>query len=185
MTRLSLRRRGQRGITVVVVLVLLSVMLVGALSLARMSEVGGLAAGNLATREAALLASEAGVSKAFSSLKVLADINNNAGGWYFATRQATDANTGLPAVNIDSAPEIKVDDRYSVRYVVDRQCEVLAVVEPMRECLVKRNYDPGSRRVTDEEPLAANAGIQYRVTVRVTDQRGTTTWVQALLTKGI
>ena len=189
MTRHNLNRRGghrrQQGITVVVVLVLLSVMLVGALSLARMSEVGTLAAGNLATREASLLASEAGVSRAFSSVKALVDIDNDAGTWYFATRQATNATTGLPVAGLDSAPEVKVDDRYSVRYLVERMCEVKKVTEPMRECLVKRTYEGASKKATDEEELAPNAGIQYRVTVRVTDQRGTTTWVQALVTKGI
>lgn len=176
-------RRGQRGITVVVVLVLLSVMLLGAMSLARMSEVGTLAAGNLASKEAALLASETGVTTAFNALKTLADIQNNAGTWYFAKRQNTDAN-GVPQVSFDAAPEVKVDNRYSVRYVVERLCEVNDVTEPMRQCLVKRGFV--NRRVkAGAEELDPNAGIQYRVTVRVTDLRGTSTMVQSLVTKSL
>ena len=44
--------RPQRGVTILVVLVLLSVMLLGGLAMARMTEIGTLAAGNAAYRAA-------------------------------------------------------------------------------------------------------------------------------------
>ena len=64
--RLSRRPRGQRGVTMLVVLVLLSVMLLGGMALARLTEVGTLASGNTAFREAAVQASEVGLNTVFN-----------------------------------------------------------------------------------------------------------------------
>ena len=69
MSRLARRpTRPQRGVTILVVLVLLSVMLLGGLALARMTEIGTLAAGNSAYREAALQASEIGLNSVYALL---------------------------------------------------------------------------------------------------------------------
>lgn len=48
------RPRRQQGVTLIVVLVLLLVMLLGGLSMARMSEVGTLVAGNVSFKERAV-----------------------------------------------------------------------------------------------------------------------------------
>ncbi|EHR73294.1 hypothetical protein BurJ1DRAFT_4506 [Burkholderiales bacterium JOSHI_001] len=179
--------RSQSGLTVVVVLVLLSVMLVGALSLARMSEIGTLAAGNVANKESSLLASEAGLTAAFNAVKLLNDndAKNDAGGWYYATQQAVTAN-GLPKVNFTAAPSFKVNDRYTVRYVVDRMCSVKEVPagEVLRHCLVRYANQNNGNKVDDQPKPEPAAAIQYRVTVRVTDEKGGQTWVQSLVTRG-
>jgi type IV pilus assembly protein PilX len=179
--------RSQSGLTVVVVLVLLSVMLVGALSLARMSEIGTLAAGNVANKESSLLASEAGLTAAFNAVKLLNDAaaSTDTGGWYFATQQPTTAN-GLPRVNFAGAASLKVNDRYTVRYVVDRMCSVKDVPpgEVLRLCLVRQSRQENGNRVDDQPKPETEAAIQYRVTVRVTDEKGGQTWVQSLVTRG-
>jgi type IV pilus assembly protein PilX len=180
--------RSQSGLTVVVVLVLLSVMLVGALSLARMTEIGTLATGNAANKEASLLASEAGLTAAFNAVKLLDDAaaSNDAGGWYYAVQQATDSATGLPKVNFASAPSFKVDNRYTVRYVVDRMCAIKLVPmgEVLQHCLVRQVRVPNGNKDTDQPKPEPAAAIQYRVTVRVTDEKGGQTWVQSLVTRG-
>ena len=181
--------RSQSGLTVIVVLVLLSVMLVGALSLARMTEIGTLAAGNVANKESSLLASEAGLTAAFNAVKLLneATAKEDAGGWYYATQQVVTAN-GLPKVNFTAAPSFKVNDRYTVRYVVDRMCSVKDVPagEVLRHCLVRQALSPNANgnKVDDQPKPEPAAAIQYRVTVRVTDDKGGQTWVQSLVTKG-
>jgi type IV pilus assembly protein PilX len=179
----------QSGLTVVVVLVLLSIMLVGALSLARMSEIGTLAAGNVANKESSLLASEAGLTAAFNAVKLLNDTTakEDAGGWYYATQQAVTTN-GLPKVNFTAAPSFKVNDRYTVRFVVDRMCSVkdIPIGEVLRHCLVRfdaKQARNGNKADDTLKPEPA-AAIQYRVTVRVTDEKGGQTWVQSLVTRG-
>ena len=165
----------------IVVLVLLTVMLLGGLALARMNEVGTLASGNAAFREASLQASEVGVNTAYAAIKALADENTDAGSWYFATTQAQDAN-GVPTVSFDTAPEVVVG-AYSVRYVVDRVCTgALPVTEPLRQCLVKQI--PQIESSTDREKADPPTARQFRVTVRVTGPKDTRAWVQSLVTKG-
>lgn len=173
----------QRGATMLVVMVLLSVMLLGALALARMTEVGSLATGNAAYREASIQASEIGLNAAFTQVKALpiANENTDAAPWYWATAQAQDAN-GLPQIDWAAAPEIVVG-AYGVRYVVERVCTVADVTNPLRECLVKQVKVPGSARDEDDKLDSPNSK-QYRVTIRVTGPKDTTTFVQSLVTKG-
>lgn len=176
-------RAGQRGATLLVVLVLLTVMLLGALALARQVEVSTTAAGNAAFREASLQASEIGLNAAFNAVRNLPagaeDVD--AAGWYRATTQPADAH-GLPQMDWDAAPEIVVAS-YSVRYVVERVCTVAAVSDPLRECLVKQVKVLESARAGDDALEPPNSR-QYRVTVRVVGPKGTTTFVQSLITKG-
>lgn len=165
----------------VVVLVLLTVMLLGGMALARMTEVGTLAAGNAAFRETSLQASEVGVNTAFAAVQALADENTNAGGWYFANQQAQDAN-GVPTVDFNAAPEVVVG-AYRVRYVVDRVCTgAMPVTEPLRQCLVKQV--PQLESATNKEKPDPPTARQFRITVRVMGPKDTQAWVQALITKG-
>ena len=176
------RARSQRGVTVLVTLILLVVMLLGGMALARLGEVATLAAGNAAYREAAVQASEVGINTAYASVQALADEESNAGSWYWAKSQALDAR-GMPsAVDWDAAPEVVVG-RYSVRYVVERLCTGAgAITDPLREC-VNKIKRPLESYTTAERPDPPTAKL-YRVTVRVTGPRDTRTFVQSLLTRG-
>ena len=174
-------KRAQKGVTMLVVLVLMTVMLLGGLALARMTEVGTLASGNAAFREASLQASEVGVNTAFAAIQGLVDENTDSGGWYFASTQAQDA-AGVPTVDFDAAPEVALG-AYSVRYVVDRVCTgAMPVTNPMRQCLVKQI--PQIESATDREKPDPPTARQFRITVRVTGPKDTRAWVQALITKG-
>jgi hypothetical protein len=176
-------KRTQQGVTMVVVLILLTVMLLGGMALARMTEVGTLAAGNAAFRESALQASEVGINTAFAAASALADENVDVGGWYFATTQADDAR-GLPMINFDAAPEVVVG-AYRVRYAVDRQCGgALPVVDPMRQCLVRVAIDPNKPESNDgSKKLDPPTTRQFRITVRVTGPKDTRVWAQALVNR--
>lgn len=174
-------KRREQGLTMVVVLVLLTVMLLGGMALARMTEVGTLASGNSAFRDASLQASEIGVNTAFAAVSALADENTSTGGWYFAQTQALD-DLGVPAVNFDAAPEVVVG-AYSIRYVVDRICTgAMPVTLPLRQCLVKQV--PQLESATDREKPDPPTARQFRITVRVTGPKDTRAWVQVLAHKG-
>ena len=173
--------RRQEGMTLVVVLVLMSVMLLGGMALTRMTEVGTLAAGNAAFRDASIQASEIGVNTAFQAVRDLANEDTNTGNWYFASALDQDAN-GVPTANFDAAPEVVVG-AYSVRYVVDRVCTgALPVLEPMRQCLVRQV--PQIESATDREKPDPPTARQFRITVRVTGPKETRAWVQVLAHKG-
>jgi type IV pilus assembly protein PilX len=174
----------QRGVTVLVVLVLLMVMLLGGMALARMGEVGTLASGNAAYREAAVQASEVGINTAYVAVQGLANEETNSGSWYWAQAQTLDS-TGMPTTaNWTSAPEVVVGN-YSVRYVVERLCTgTLPIADPVRQCVNKIKKVPQSQSDNGVEAPDPPTAKLYRVTVRVTGPRDTRTFVQSLLTRG-
>lgn len=173
--------RPQRGVTMLVVLVLLTVMLLGGLSLARMTEIGTLASGNATYREASLQASEVGINTAYAAVRAINPEDAPIAGWYWPTVQAADA-AGIPAVDWNAAPEVVVGN-YRVRYVAERMCTVTPVTATLRQCLVRQVPQVGSNRFGQEEIDPPNSR-QFRITVRVTGPKDTETWVQSLVTKG-
>ena len=175
-------RRSQRGVTILVVLVLLAVMLLGGLAMARMTETRTLASGNTAFREAALQAAEVGLNEAYALLQVAGFAeDSNAGNWYWATPQAQDA-AGIPTIDWTQAPELTVGS-YRVRYVVERLCTVAVLTDTLRECLVRQVPQLESNKV-GQEPVDPPNARQFRVTVRVFGPKDTQTWTQALVTRG-
>lgn len=175
--------RRQAGVTMLVVLVLLSVMLLGGMALAKLTEVGTLASGNTAYREASIQASEVGLNTVFQRIREdIANEENNIDGWYWATAQATDAK-GMPEVDFEEAPTVTVG-AYTVAYVAERMCDTTPVTNALRQCLVKQEPDPNASRAAGAEALDPPNSRQFRVTIRVTGPKDTRTWVQSLITKG-
>jgi type IV pilus assembly protein PilX len=179
--------RAQRGVTMLVVLVLLSVMLLGGLALARLTEIGTLASGNSAYHEAAMQASEIGLNTAFLAVRNLADENAVVASWYSPIALAKDATSGLPTgVDWSAAPQISVGVM-TVRYVAERACTAAVLTDPLRQCLVKQSNPKDeafeSRDASREKPAPPNSR-QFRITVQVTGPKGTRTWVQSLVTRG-
>ncbi len=171
----------RRGVTILVVLILMSVMVLGGMALARVTEIGTLATGNNAAREASLQASEVGINTAFAATQALVSEEANSGNWYWATTQAADAN-GMPNVAWASAPEVVVGP-YSVRYIVERLCSVAPVTDTLRQCLVRQVPQTNSSRVGAEPPDPPNTR-QFRITVRILGPKDAETWVQTLVSKG-
>jgi len=180
----------QRGVTMLVVLVLLSVMLLGGMAMARLTEIGTLASGNAAYHDAALQASEIGINTAYAAVKALSDENAASGTWYSPVALAKDATTGLPTgVDWATAEKQITVGQMTVSYIAERACTVSTVTDALRQCLVKE-YNPGSgvafesRDASRVEKPAPPNSRQFRITVRVTGPKGTQTWVQSLVTRG-
>lgn len=188
LSKRTLQRRraaSQRGVTMLMVLILMAAMLMGALALARVTEASSLVSGNVASKEAALHATEVGWNAAYTQIKALASEGANTGGWYWATMQPLDPSTGIPTtIDFDQTPTIAGGvGRYTVTYAVERVCNVLNVTVPSRECLVKQ-ADVLEDRSFDAPDYQPKNSRQFRITVRATDARGTQTWTQSLVTKG-
>ena len=175
------RARATRGVTMLLVLLLLSVMLIGGMALARITEIGSLAAGNSSYREASLQASEVGLNTAYAAVRAIADEETSVASWYWPTIQAADA-AGIPTVNWGAAPEVMAGI-YNVRYVVERMCNTTPVTSTLRQCLVRQAPQVDSSKF-GQEALDPPNSRQFRITVRVTGPKDTQTWVQSLVTKG-
>jgi type IV pilus assembly protein PilX len=173
----------QRGTSLIVVLVLLTVLLLGAMSMAKVTQTSTLVAGNIATKSASLQASEIGLSEAFVQLKALTAPDTGNGSWYFATRQA-DLDTVAPTVDWSNAMEVTTGapTGYRVRYFVDRLCTVTPVVDENNQCFSKRIGMVGSAEAGTES-LDTPASVQYRLTVSVEGPKETRSFVQQFATR--
>jgi hypothetical protein len=181
-----MKRHAQRGITMVVVLILLTVMLLGGLAMARMTEVGTLAAGNAAYRGTALQAAEIGINAAFEKIRTqLPNMYANTGDWYYASIQGSSNTWGMPDILLG---EYVIGERievggYEVGYIVDRQCNVAVPDDPKSACLlrIQQNPDAPSGVAHSDENLDLPTAYQFRVTVRVRGPKSTDVWVQSLI----
>jgi Tfp pilus assembly protein PilX len=186
--------RYQRGVTMIMVMLLMTAMLLGALAFARVTEVGTLVSNNLATKESSIHAAEVGRGAAFAQLQALAALNgldNNSGTWYWATEQPLDPATGIPTtINFASTPQVPGNvGRFIVTYVVERLCVAgtTAIDDSAAQCLTLNKTwggnkgDPPDMSSTPKDYMEDGA-VQYRISVRVTDVRGTQTWTQSLVT---
>lgn len=172
----------QRGVTLFVVIVILTVMLLGGVAMVRVSNTDVLLAGNVARVEAAAQATDVGIGAAFEDLKTLSSSveDSGNGNWYFATRLADDAD-GLPlGVDWEGAARSLQVGQYTVKYVVDRLCHSAPVSDELNQCLLRESKL--DIRDASGETLTPMTLRTYRATVRVTGPKNTLTWVQALLT---
>lgn len=184
------RARHQRGGSLFLVLIVLATLMLSGLALARMTDSGTLLAGNLASRAAALQAAEVGVNNAYAAVKGLAnEESTSATGWYHRTLDEVQTAQGLPNSMAWSDAPTSTVGAMTVSYYVERVCDytTAAITEVTNQCLLKevdmpvnRAEDPGDRDKQLDNPYAT----QFRITTRVTDQRNTTVYVQALVTKG-
>jgi type IV pilus assembly protein PilX len=181
------RFNSQRGVSMLVVLVLLIVMLLGGLTFTRMTQVTTLAGGNAAFRAAAVQASDVGLDQAFAQVRGITAPETAVSGWYFPTIQADTNNDNIPdTADFDQGQAVTVG-QYTVNYVVERMCDTAIVSDPSRQCLVKRiapSSEGKGSRSEDKEALDPPTATQYRVTMRVTGPKSTQTFVQTLITKG-
>jgi Tfp pilus assembly protein PilX len=171
----------QRGVALLIVLVVLAVTLVGSLAMLRSGEISALVAGNVSFREAATQATDIGIADAAKALDVQANLDANIANVYFATRQPDDAY-GIPStINWATVPGMLVGN-YNVQHVVDRLCQVTPVTDATGTCMVRDGESAGSNKAGS---LAYKnpASVYYRITVRVMGPKSTAAYVQALVLK--
>lgn len=184
MNRRVQAQRRQLGASLLLVLLVLAAMLLGSLAFSRMSATGLVLSGNTSQKEGALRASEVGFNAAFAQITATG-FNPTATNLisYSPTRMASDAQ-GLPTTIDWSTATTTTVNEFSVSYFIDRQCESATPTNPRAECLVRDVDEITSARV-DADPLPPRYGMTYRVTVRVIEPRGTTSFIQGLMTLGL
>jgi Tfp pilus assembly protein PilX len=174
-------KQSQRGASLIVVLVLLSVLLLGVVSLARMSDASTLMAGNIASKGKAMAASEVGLAEAAAALSALTTPDVADATWYSPTKLVDDT-VGLPTGINWSTIKSSTVGGYTVRYFVERMCSVSPVTALNTQCSVKKAYVEGSSKAGGEA-LESTPAIEYRATVSVAGPKDTATFVQVLFSQ--
>jgi type IV pilus assembly protein PilX len=170
------RRRGQRGVSLIIALIALVAMTLAGLALLRSADTSNVISGNLAFREASLHATDVGVEA--PDAKYPAACAAGACNYYPTIQSAVTA-AGVPTV-IDWAtvPSSTVDSSYAVQYVVDRLCDgPTPVTDVATKCMNLTGTSVGSKKAGAVSFTSASQ-VYYRVTVRVVGPRNSQSIVQ-------
>lgn len=185
------RTAGQRGVILVLALIMLVVLTLGGIALLRSVSTTNVVAGNLAFQQAATNSADVGAETAITWLQ-----DNNIGttlqasvaaSGYFATRQDPSTGqswddfwqAGLKANAITVGTDAAGN---TVMYVIHRMCNATGPqsgadcsVPPMDVSAQDGSMDSGS------ELPAPDPQIYYRITTRVTGPRNTVSYVQTMI----
>jgi Tfp pilus assembly protein PilX len=173
----------QRGSTLIMVILCLSVLLVSAIVILRSSNVAGAIAGNISFRAAGNQAAEVAVNDAITVMQGAIDPNAGTGfpaNTYFSTMQATDPATGLPQIDWSAVP-IKQSGNFQLQWVVDRLCQVSPVTDPSAQCQTSLGAQNGNSVTAGAVQFPTPPRVFYRITVLATGPRSTRSFVQALV----
>lgn len=183
----------QRGSALFIALITLVTMTLAGIALVRSVDTSNLIAGNLAFRQAALQATDAGVETAVNELTTIATTSQDSnypascvtGACnYYPLMQGTDTR-GVPTViNWGAVPSATVNTNYAVQYVIDRLCTgTTPVTDIVENCLsesASSSTTAGSQKVGAVK-FTSSQTVYYRVTVRATGPRNTVSMIQVIL----
>lgn len=181
----------QQGAALFIALIALVSMTLAGIAMVRSVDTNNLISGNLAFRESALHTTDIGIETAVNALATIVTTSLNAnypsgctsGCSYYALMQATDSR-GVPTIiNWANVPNTTVNTDYSVQYVIDRLCTgTLPVTNVTGNCYsnTPTSGGGGSKKSSSTSFTSATL-VYYRVTVRVTGPRNTTSMVQAIV----
>ena len=190
------QRQNQRGVVLVIALVVMASMTLAAIAMVRAVDSGILVAANLAFRQSATLAAEGGLRGATNSLMTLSvdaptDLYND-GAAYWANAQhggaapfdpltydwETNKSACMPS---NCAPDAAGN---VTRYVIHRLCDLAGNPLAVNCIRASTTSATSGNSVVDYRrlyPTDSAGGVFYRVTVRVTGPRNTSSYVQAML----
>lgn len=180
----------QSGTALFVALIAIVALSFAGLALIRSVDTTNIIAGNLAFRQGTLHASDVGIENAFNDLATIVvsslDANYPSGCAtgackYYPIEQAVDTR-GVPTViNWSNVPSITVNSDYSVKYVIDRQCQGPAPVTDITGSCSSTSPTGGGSKKAGAPVFSSSQLVYYRVTVQTTGPRNTTSLVQALV----
>lgn len=191
-------RTKQRGLVLFVALIALVAMSLAAAALVRSVDSGVLVAGNLAFKQSAVASAESGIAQAYRYINENASTlgtGNGANGYYATFNDALDLkgySTWATARDVPASLDDKTGNE--AKYIIQRMCTVESMTddEMPGKCMV----GTGNARAKSKGALCEGGGSGcggydaaggstntpvYRVTVRVTGPKNTTSYLQAFL----
>lgn len=200
----------QQGVVLLIALIVLVAMTLAGIALVRSVDTGNMVAGNMAFKQGATLAGDAGTESAIAWLTPLNGSTtlyvNNAAKGYYATSQATldltnrSSSATLPAVDWDDngcsgmlfsvcikpAPAITVGDN-AVSYIIHRLCKMEADPNSIdNSCVTYQSSSStspkrGELKYGDDKRFEPLPGPYYRIVSRVKGPRNTISFIEAMI----
>lgn len=189
------RPHRQRGVVLLVALIVLVIMTLAGIALMRSVSTSGVIAGNLAFQQAATHSADIGVETAVAFLQsssaatLQTSVLSGAGVRYQAYRQDPAANqtwenfwtTGIPPGAINTLAADAAGN--TVAYVIQRLCngEGIPVTNVACSTSPVNNGSSGNSQGAGVTALQAPPQIYYRITTRVSGPRNTSSYVQVVV----
>lgn len=182
----------QRGVVLIVTLILLVAMTIGAIAMMRAVDTGNLVAGNLAFQQSATNAADVAVETAITWLQansnsLNSDDSSNA---YFASVTNQNPASGQTwesfwAASLAAlAKQVGTDSAgNTVFYVIHRQCSYAMAPSQGGNCSASPIVTSASGNAEEAGEVQINGAstVYYRITVRVAGPRNTASYVQAMI----
>lgn len=203
--------RMQDGISLVIALIVLVALTLAGIALVRSVNTGNMIAGNLAFKEGAILAGDAGTEAAINWLKTVAGTasayNNQPTAGYYATSQDTldmtgnsgdpdralvdwdsnNCNNATTSACITPSVAISAGADNSVRYVIHRLCQTTgdpnATTNSCASFQAQDSSSPnrGGLEYGDDKRFESLPTEYYRITSRVKGPRNTVSFVETIV----
>ena len=196
--------RRERGVVLMIALIVLVAMTLAALSLIRSIDTGTLVAGNIGFRESAVATADSGIEAARTWLIANATSldSDNATQGYYSTRQDSLDITGnktsggtdgvdwggsdptQPVKGFDAGTTLDTTGNH-VYYLIQRLCSIPGSINaPSQSCTVASASGLGSTQGTPDYSrygLPSKNEAYYRITSRVVGLKNTVSYVQAVI----
>lgn len=183
--------RRQKGMVLLVAVVVLALMFMASLGVMRAADTGNVIAGNYSFQQAAVQASDRALTDAINTLAGLAvgnTANANVINRYYATKQTPVDARGIPTA-IDWTAVTCVDPggvnvpacatdagNFRIQYVIERMCVSNPDMTNINDIRAKCEYEASATALS-----ASSIGVRYRVLMRVRGPRGTEGWFEAMV----
>ena len=171
----------ERGVTLVIVLVVVGVVLVANLALMRSMGTVNRVASNKAFKQGATQSAEVGLRAAENFIAALTTPDTAVANKYAAIMQASDTNELPTSVTWASVATTDVGN-YDVKWVVDRMCDRTPVTDPITQCLGFQTTQQGSKKA-GAPAYSGSTSVYYRITVQVTGPRNIEAYVQSAVAR--
>jgi type IV pilus assembly protein PilX len=191
----------QRGVSLFIALISLATLMLGAVALVRSVDTSALISGNLAFKQAATTAGDAGLQQAITWM--LAKNNANVGLDAAVTMANTfnqdDAMNGYFS-NLDPNKDLKAASTWGVgfsyppagttltdangniiRFIVQRMCKNPNALGNQANCVFSNGDTDQDSHIVRQRPDKPGQSVLNRVTVQITGPRSTVSYIQAII----
>ncbi len=192
---ISAGRNSQKGLVLILTLILLVAMTLGAIALIRSVDTGNLVAGNLAFQQSTVSSADAAVEDAVTWLQSNStSLDSDRGTWYIATVTGQNPSAGQTWESFwNSSLDSKAYQLYSttapdsagntVKYVIHRQCSYALPPTQGGNCAASPSTTTatGNEEEAGQVQLTGTSSIFYRITIKVGGPRNTASYIQVVV----
>jgi type IV pilus assembly protein PilX len=171
----------QRGVTLIIVLIVIGVILVANVALVSSLTVSTRVVSNKAFKQAATQAAEVALAAGENFVQSISTRDTATTNRYWPTIQPVDSFDLPTTVDWANVPVSQVGS-FQVRWVVERMCNVTPVTDAVTQCLGFQQSMQSSQRAGSPN-YVGQVVVYYRITAQVIGPRNTESYIQSAVAR--